>query len=77
MSKKKPKKNLRTARVVFYTTPQEFAAAANFAKRSFYQTSVGGLARVAFAKFMQGANKPASAYYKQALPAAPNGEEQT
>lgn len=50
-----PKKNLRTARVVFYITPQEFSAAARVAKRGFYQMSVGGLARYAFAKYMEGA----------------------
>ena len=54
---RKPKKNQRTARVVFYITPTEFSAAAKFAKRGMYQMSVGAVARYAFAQFMEGATK--------------------
>ena len=52
---KKPIKDQRTARIVFYVTRQEKNAAVKFAKRRMYQMSVGGLARYAFAKYMEGA----------------------
>ena len=54
---KKPKKDQRTARIVFYVTQHEKAAAAKFAKRGMYQMSVGAVARYAFAQFMEGATK--------------------
>lgn len=52
---KKPKKDQRTARIVFYVTPSEKKAAAKFAQRGMYQMSVGAVARYAFAQFMEGA----------------------
>lgn len=54
---RKPLKEQRTARIVFYVTPEEKAAAARFAKRGMYQMSVGSVARYAFAKFMETATK--------------------
>lgn len=58
MNMKKSKKNLRTSRVVFYITKQEFAAAAKYAHRGFYQMSVGELARYALAIFMAEEDSP-------------------